>query len=399
MKRPLDDSDTLAVRPGAFKPLPQLSTARTLEALAAGNGAGLGVAPGPHAAPIPVRPVMCKFFLRNMCAKGRSCPFSHEINDMQEVPIEQKARSICKFFEMGQCNRGGACKFAHGEQELERVLSMPKRKKDSAMADDPDGIIEGEPQDSLSASLQAASGFQSFDAFDLAAGGRTEVVAGGTEDRREPECELVASGEAPSADDDLWNSFLAEVGADDVGGQPAPSEKPAESVKSDRPVLDIQSGSSSASSAPPPVKAVLRVEIPAPIRITVADPALSKVGKGAPVSTISISKGGKVSKGDSGDGWSVAWPNKGGKGKWMGGKGAWKDGSVWQGGQEFTWPGGNNLQPGSLQPGTLQITPPNPWAALQLAQSQMGVHQVGTDAAQFQQRQPLPAAQPVGRIS
>jgi len=260
MKRPLDSAPD-AIRSGAFKPLPQLSTARTLEALAAGsNGQLQALAPGPNAAPLAVRPVMCKFYLKKMCAKGKYCAFSHEADEMQDVPLEQKARSICKFFDMGLCNRGGACKFPHGEEELFEVLNLPKtksRREDGSVIDEEAEIVE----DVFSKSIQIASGFQSFDSFDAANPNVTEVAAGGSQFEQ-------AMDEGGGVDEDLFASFLAEVGGGDEASGKEPGPAPIKiTAASPAPKFNIQMGNSSGSTS-------------SPIKIQVKIPSLPQASNG-----------------------------------------------------------------------------------------------------------------------
>eukprot|EP00928_Gymnodinium_smaydae_P049910 TRINITY_DN3351_c0_g1_i1.p1 TRINITY_DN3351_c0_g1~~TRINITY_DN3351_c0_g1_i1.p1 ORF type:complete len:502 (-),score=153.90 TRINITY_DN3351_c0_g1_i1:7-1440(-) len=206
-----DGAELQALKPGAFNPLPQLSTSRTLEALAAG-GVALPTQTFSRLSPA----VMCKFFLRNSCSKGRACSFSHEVEALPEVPLDQKQRAICQYFLKNQCMRGKSCRFAHGEEELAQVLlSKPtKRPKGDGGAENAEGAGAATSEtDALGSAvesiLSSASGFQSFDAFDPARAGETrlEATAEAAEEAR-------AKTKQPEADAD-WQSFLAEIGGGD----------------------------------------------------------------------------------------------------------------------------------------------------------------------------------------
>jgi len=201
-KRPLD-SGGAAPLPGAVPALPQLSTSRTLEALAAGD---------PNGKPAPVRligtpPVLCKFFLRNACQKGNSCTFSHEVQGLPAVPIDRKLRTPCRFYELGQCMRGQACKFAHGDDELEQISRSTGKKKarTETVERQPEGVDNGS---GALAALSAARGFQDFSQFDPEMAGPTDLEARAAQERE-------AEGEGM---DDVWAAFLEQVGDESTDG-------------------------------------------------------------------------------------------------------------------------------------------------------------------------------------
>lgn len=195
-KRPADGSElSSAVPPGGAIPLPQLSTSRLKEALAAGGVGGL--VPKLNLAGMPQVP--CKYHLRGGCAKGKLCPFSHD-GAALSVPLDQKLRTPCKYYELGQCVRGGACKFAHGGQEISQIQQMlrDQSRKKARVDESPNGKKEDEPLDPLSLGLSVAKGFQDFNQFDASLAGPTDLEARVT----------------PSKDDPLENmfeEFLAEV--------------------------------------------------------------------------------------------------------------------------------------------------------------------------------------------
>mmetsp|Transcript_35509 Transcript_35509/g.98149 ORF Transcript_35509/g.98149 Transcript_35509/m.98149 type:complete len:421 (-) Transcript_35509:120-1382(-) len=243
-----------AVLPGAAQPLPQLSTTRTLAALAAGT-------PGmqPLEAPVGLgKPVLCRFFLRNACAKGKMCTFSHEVKDLPSVPIDQKARMSCRFFELGQCNRGATCKFAHGEAELLKVINMPRTKRskaEAAEANEAQNDGDSTRDAIISSTLSSAFGFQNFEQFDPERSEKTELEA--RVDVKAAEARVMGKvgeagggalegddAEGPSLDDNLWQSFLAEVGEEsqnqagdgdaEGGGQSSGSTSAARPPSEDR---------------------------------------------------------------------------------------------------------------------------------------------------------------------
>lgn len=208
-KQALDEENAAADKGmplGATPAMPQLSTIRTREALAAGGVDGV-MPPQLLAGAGP--PVMCKYFLRSGCAKGKLCPFSHEVASQPTVPIEQKLRTSCKFFELGSCMRGAACKFAHGSQEMSAIHTMMKTNAKKRGRDELEGASEApKPEDAaLMNSLSAAKGFQNFDAFDAASAGATAVEAKGS-------TQEAAATEPPAEGDgmdSMFAAFLAEV--------------------------------------------------------------------------------------------------------------------------------------------------------------------------------------------
>mmetsp|Transcript_8140 Transcript_8140/g.25110 ORF Transcript_8140/g.25110 Transcript_8140/m.25110 type:complete len:345 (-) Transcript_8140:15-1049(-) len=190
--------------PGGVTALPQLSTTRMREALAAGDPTGRLTGVRLVGAPPPV---LCKFFLRGACQKGSACTFSHEVQGMPTVPVEKKLRTPCRFYELGQCMRGPACKFAHGEDEMEQIANVKSAGggKKKARAEPAERVPEGTgveaavPETAL-AVLSSATGFQDFDHFDIQTAGETDLEA-----RAEREVEA-----APSMDT-AWAAFLAQV--------------------------------------------------------------------------------------------------------------------------------------------------------------------------------------------
>ncbi|ODV90907.1 hypothetical protein CANCADRAFT_19397, partial [Tortispora caseinolytica NRRL Y-17796] len=50
--------------------------------------------------------VPCKFFKQGVCQAGKSCPFSHEIDQSGDG-------ALCKYFQKGNCKFGSKCALAH----------------------------------------------------------------------------------------------------------------------------------------------------------------------------------------------------------------------------------------------------------------------------------------------
>lgn len=193
--------------------LPQMSTTRMIEALAAGD-------PNARSKAIPgaIPPVLCRFHLKGFCQKASACTFSHEVNGMPTVPIEEKLQTPCRFFTSGQCMRGPACKYAHGIQESKDITAArwgvkkkPKKGEDDG-ADIP-VVFEQPPEPDALAGLFAASGFQSFASFDLQSAGPTDLEA-----RPDPVEDKPA---APM--DSAWTAFLSEM----AGGAPSGGSRAA----------------------------------------------------------------------------------------------------------------------------------------------------------------------------
>ncbi|CAJ1332504.1 unnamed protein product [Effrenium voratum] len=105
--------------------------------------------------------VMCRFFLRSRCTKGKQCPFLHEVGLQPAVPLEQKLKTPCRFFELGSCMRGSACKFAHGSQELDAIQNMAAGKGLELEG----SMHSSEDQMMMMQSLSSAAALQSFSQF------------------------------------------------------------------------------------------------------------------------------------------------------------------------------------------------------------------------------------------
>lgn len=225
---PAAKAPTLGV--GAAMPLPTMSTTRTVAALVAGGGEGAErlaaqIAP-PASAMLLGRPtVLCKFFLRGSCQKGPGCTFSHDVQGMPTVPVDQKLKTPCRYFELGQCMRGPACKFAHGYEELAEISDRLKASKKGKVASGELGPDQATPESAAAAAdataaLASASGFQSFDDFDPTAAGETDVQA-----------TVEAQTPLPPDIDDAWTSFLSQVsdhGDGEKGDQVKDKEVPEE---------------------------------------------------------------------------------------------------------------------------------------------------------------------------
>merc|ERR1719169_189505 len=62
--------------------------------------------------------VLCSFFPKGLCKKGKACTFAHNGSELEEAPDLRKT-SICLAWKRGCCTLSSSeCAFAHGRRDL-----------------------------------------------------------------------------------------------------------------------------------------------------------------------------------------------------------------------------------------------------------------------------------------